>query len=223
MRHTLEAKKIMTGENTMARFGYVRIYENSSSLESQKDELRKFINEENLIFADTINEKSSPRDGYISLKSLVKQGDELYIKSYYLLGENAKQIKSELTGFRNNGIIIKILDIPSTLIDYSLFNGMQKSVLEIVTNIIADVLEIIEEQEKYSIKKRQKEGIEKSRFEGTLGRPKLEYKSDWDEIYKRWENKEITEEEATMLMKIGRTKFFYFHKIFLENQKQIKL
>ncbi|MDD4594717.1 MAG: recombinase family protein [Methanobacteriaceae archaeon] len=201
----------------MTKYGYVRIYENSNSIDSQKDELRKYINDDRFIIADTINGKYLPGYEYVNLKKVIKKGDELYIKSYFSIGDNTKQIKNELIEFRKKEIIVKILDIPSTLINYSKFNEMQKLVSDLVADIIIDNLQHIEEQEKYNKDKRRKAGIERSRKKGINGRPKHKYKPEWNDIFKKVMKKEITNIKAMELMGIKRTKYFEFKKEYIEN------
>lgn len=202
----------------MTKYGYIRIYENSNSIERQKDELQKFIDDDKFIFVDTKNGKSSFGDKYVSLKKVITKGDELYIKSFFSLGDNVKQIKSELMEFKKNKIIITVLDIPSTIIKYSKFNGKQKLVSDIVTGILLDILDLIEEKEKKDKKQRQQDGIERSRTKGINGRPKIEYQSKWDDTYRLFANKKITEKEALKRTGLGRTKFYDFKKEFLKNQ-----
>ena len=80
-------------------------------------------------------------------------------------------------------------------------------------------MEFIEEQEKYNKDKRRKDGIEKSRTKGTIGRPKIEYKPEWDDTFRQFMNKKITTAEAKELTGLTKTMFYKFRKEFLENQK----
>ena len=64
-------------------------------------------------------------------------------------------MKRELEWFRQHGVIVRILDIPTTLIDFQ----DQTWVLEMVTNILIEVLGSMAEQERIKTKTRQAEGI----------------------------------------------------------------
>ena len=64
-------------------------------------------------------------------------------------------MKRELEWFKQKGVIVRILDIPTTLIDFK----DQTWVLEMVNNILIEVLGAVAEQERKKTKQRQAEGI----------------------------------------------------------------
>ena len=79
----------------------------------------------------------------ITMKSLLVKGDEVYFKELDRIGRNKSLIKEELKWFKDHGIIVRILDVPTTLID---FIG-QEWVFEMVNNILIEVLGYLAEQE----------------------------------------------------------------------------
>lgn len=64
-------------------------------------------------------------------------------------------MKQELEWLKQKGVIARVLDNPTTLID---FKG-QTWVLGMVNNILIEVLSAVAEQERKKIKQRQAEGI----------------------------------------------------------------
>jgi DNA invertase Pin-like site-specific DNA recombinase len=79
------------------------------------------------------------------------------VKSIDRLSRNKYDIHNELQYFKENGIRLKVIDLPTTMMD--LPEG-QEWVFEMVNNILIEVLGTIAEQERENIRKRQAEGIE---------------------------------------------------------------
>lgn len=98
-----------------------------------------------------------------------------------------------------------VLDLPTTMIEVP--EG-QEWIIEMVTNILVEVLASIAEQERQTIRKRQREGIDAAKRKGKkLGRPRKNLE-DWDNIYYQWSQKKITAQKAASILKISRTQFY---------------
>ena len=67
-----------------------------------------------------------------------------------------EEIKKELEWMRKQGVIVRVLDLPTTLMKFPVG---QEWVFEMVNNILIEVLGTIAEQERNKIKVRQAEGI----------------------------------------------------------------
>lgn len=91
----------------------------------------------------------------MEMKSLLAAGDEVIVKELDRLGRNKELIKEELRWFKENGITVRILDIPTTLLDF----GNQDWVRDMVTNILVEVLAAMAEQEREKTQRRREEGI----------------------------------------------------------------
>ena len=107
------------------------------------------------VFCDKESGKDFDRAEYQRLKTIVVAGDEVIVKEFDRFGRNKEEMKRELEWFKQRGVMVRILDIPTTLIDFK----DQTWVLEMVNNILIEVLGTIAEQEREKILKRQKEGI----------------------------------------------------------------
>lgn len=112
------------------------------------------ISDEN-VYCDKITGANFDRPRYNALKAIVQPGDEVIVKEFDRFGRNKEEMKRELEWFRQHGVIVRILDIPTTLIDFQ----DQTWVLEMVTNILIEVLGSMAEQERIKTKTRQAEGI----------------------------------------------------------------
>lgn len=160
---------------------------------------------------DIITDKESGRDlnrsGYSALKTaLLRRGDTLVIKSLDRLSRNKVDIKNELQFFKDNGIRLKVLDIPTTLIDYP---AGQEWVLDMVNNILIEVLSSIAMQERETIRQRQAEGIAAARAKGKhMGRPRATTPDNWPEIVSLWRGGEITAAEAMRRTGISSSTFY---------------
>ena len=86
----------------------------------------------------------------------LRKGDTLVITSLDRLSRNKENIKQELQWFHDHGIRLKILDLPTSMIEVP---SGQEWILDMITNILVEVLASIAEQERITIRKRQREGI----------------------------------------------------------------
>lgn len=196
--------------------GYARVSSKEQNLDRQINELEKFVLKENIL-VDKASGKNFDRPGYQALKGALglRAGDVLYITSLDRLSRNKEEIKAELQWFKDNKIRLKILDLPTSLIEVP--QG-QEWILEMITNILVEVLASMAEQERLSIRKRQAEGIAAAKAKGKyLGRPRLEYPINFESVYSRWVAKEITAKQAMKELGLASSSFYKLVKIY--NQK----
>lgn len=152
---------------------YARVSSREQNLDRQFAAFAALGAQERDIIADKESGKSINRSGYTALKSaLLRRGDTLVIKSLDRLSRNKEDTKRELQYFRENGIRLKVLDLPTTMIEYPVG---QEWVLDMVNNILVEVLASIAQQERETIHQRQAEGIAAAKQRGKhLGRPSIE-------------------------------------------------
>lgn len=141
----------------MSEWFYGRVSTREQNLERQLVVARQYKNipEEN-VYCDKQSGKNFDRTEYQKLKGMVKPGDEVIVKELDRLGRNKDEIKAEIAWFKDNGVTLRILDVPTTLID---FQG-QDWIRDMVNNILIEVLGAMAEQEREKIIKRQREGID---------------------------------------------------------------
>ena len=95
-------------------YGYARVSTREQNEDRQIEALTKFgVPFENII-VDKCSGKDTEREGYQYLKrQILRNGDTLVIKESDRLSRNKDDIKHELEEFKQKGIRIKILDIPT--------------------------------------------------------------------------------------------------------------
>ena len=187
--------------------GYARVSTREQNLDRQLQALRQYVDTE-MIVTDKASGKDLNRPGYQSLKfgiGKLTKGDVLYIKSLDRLSRNKEEAKGELQYFKDNGIRVKILDMPTTMMDFPEENAW---VSDMVINILIEVLASIAQNERETIRKRQREGIDamtrdavtgkriSQRTGRAVGRPSIEFPENWDSVYSEWKNKKITAKKS---------------------------
>lgn len=193
----------------MKVFGYARVSTREQNPERQIEELKKYVVDERDIIVDKITGKTGQRPGLDLLKRLLRAGDELYIHELDRLGRNKKIIKDQLLYFKEQEITVRVLDVPTTLIDFTNYGDLGKSVMEMVNNLLIEVLSTLAETEMLRTKKRQAEGIASARANGVkLGRPKKILPPAFFPVYERWQNGEITAVKAFHELEISKNTFY---------------
>ena len=188
-------------------YGYARVSTKEQNLDRQLLALREQGIEERNIIVDKESGKDLERKGYQALiNTMLRRGDTLIIKSLDRLSRNKCDIKKELERFKENGIRLKVIDLPTTMID---FPDGQEWVMEMVNNILIEVLGTTAEQERNSIKQRQAEGIAAAKAKGAeLGRPKAQKPENWDSVIAEMKAGNITATKAMEMLNMKRTTFY---------------
>ena len=133
---------------------YTRVSTKEQNLARQLEEAKSYKNIDE-VFCDKQSGKTYNRPEYERLKSIVREGDEVIVKEMDRLGRNKEATKDEIKWFKDNGITLRILELPTTLID---FNG-QEWIADMINNMLIEVLTTIAEQEVRKTDKRRAEGI----------------------------------------------------------------
>jgi DNA invertase Pin-like site-specific DNA recombinase len=138
-------------------YAYLRVSAKDQNVARQLKALKEYRDEllEENVFVDKQSGKDFERKEYCRLKKLLQPGDELIIKELDRLGRNKEEIKRELSWFKEHKIIVRILNVPTTLID---FQG-QEWIFDMINNILIEVMGAVAQNEREKILERQKEGI----------------------------------------------------------------
>lgn len=192
-------------------FYYARVSSREQNLDRQLDAFHALGADERDIITDKQSGKDLERAGYQALKNaMLRRGDTLVVKSLDRLSRTKADIKAELEHFKENGIRVKVLDLPTTMMEVP--EG-QTWVFDMVNNILIEVLGTIAQQERTTIRQRQAEGIAAAKARGKhLGRPKAVKPDNWNEVSARWRAGEITAVEAMRLTGLKRGVFYKFAK-----------
>lgn len=186
---------------------YARVSSKEQNLNRQIAAFRSLGATDREIITDKESGKDLNRPGYQALKNaMLRRGDTLVVKSLDRLSRNKADIHNELRFFKENGIRLKVIDLPTTMME--LPEG-QEWVFDTVNNILIEVLGTIAEQERATIKQRQAEGIEAAKQKGKkLGRPAITFPANWDTVYASWKAGDITAKTAMELTDTKRTSFY---------------
>lgn len=188
-------------------YGYARVSTREQNEDRQIEALKNFgVPTENII-VDKCSGKDTERDGYQYLKrQILRSGDTLVIKELDRLSRNKNDIKQELEYFKEAGVRIKILDIPTTLTD---FPAEQMWVIDMINAILIEVLGSIAENERNKIRSRQREGITAAKKKNVkFGRPKVAVPDNWNDISKQVKAKELTVSQAIKILNISRSSYY---------------
>ena len=188
-------------------FGYARVSSKEQNLDRQILALEKYVKTENIL-VDKASGKDLERSAYQALKGALglRRGDTLYITSLDRLSRSKADTKRELQWMKDKGIRLKILDLPTSLVEIP--EG-QQWIIEMIQNILIEVLSSIAEQERLTIRKRQREGIEAAKKKGKhLGRPPLAEPDNFKEVYREWKAGRITAKEAMKAVGMEKTSFY---------------
>ena len=192
-------------------FYYARVSSQEQNLDRQIEAFKAMGATDRDIVTDKRSGKDLERVGYMALRTtILRSGDTLVVKSLDRLSRNKANIKNELQYYRDNGIRVKVLDLPTTLMDCP---PGQEWVMDMVNNILIEVLGTIAQQERETIRQRQAEGIAAAKTKGKhLGRPKAVRPDNWEDVTRRWRAGEITAVEAMRLTGLKRGTFYAFAK-----------
>lgn len=187
-------------------FGYARVSSSHQREYRQIEALLQYGVEERNIIVDKQSGKDFNRVGYLSLKeNLLRPGDAIVVKELDRLGRNKTMVKAELEWFKAHGIRVKILDVPTTLIDC----GDQDWVLDMVSNILIEVLSSVASAERDKIHQRQKEGIAIAKEKGVVfGRPSVAKPSNYDEIMSLVDSGQMKAVDAMRELGVKKTTYY---------------
>lgn len=185
----------------MKSYGYHRTSTREQHLDRGIKEITVYCEQNGLelekIFTDQQTGKNFNRPRYQVLKEdVLRAGDELIITEVDRLGKNKQETLKELQYYRDNGIRVKILELPTTLMDLSkLDNAMAQAEIE-------------------KKEKRQREGIDSKKARGEwddYGRPAVMPIDEFSEHYQKVVSGEIRPFE--LMKQLGMSKSTYYRCI----------
>lgn len=216
------------GSDKMNAYGYTRTSTPEQHLDRGIKEINDFCKNSNInlvkIYFDQITGKNFNRPRYIVLKEdILRPGDILIVPEMDRLGRNKKEILIELQYFKEKKIRVMILEIPTTLIDLSMFDeGMAKMMLETINNMLIELYATFAQTEIEKKEKRQREGIEAMKARGewnNYGRPKAIDEDKFKKEYQRVLDGKIA--PFALMRELGMTRpTFYRYKKNLEEEKK---
>ena len=187
-------------------FGYARVSTARQHEDRQVQALLDYGIEERNIVVDKESGKDFNRLGYLSLKEKwLRRGDTLVVKELDRLGRNKAKIREELEWFRAEGIRVKILNVPTTLLDCE----GQDWVLDMVSNILIEVMASVAEEERVKIHRRQEEGIAVAKAKGVVfGRPSIAKPANYEAVMALVDSGQLKAVDAMRELGVRKTTFY---------------
>jgi DNA invertase Pin-like site-specific DNA recombinase len=143
------------------------------------------------------------------------ENDELIITEVDRLGRNKQETLKELQYYRDNGIRVKILELPTTLMDLSkLDNAMARMLMETINNMLIELYAAMAQAEIEKKEKRQREGIDSKKARGEWddsGRPAVMSLDEFSEHYQNVVSGEIRPFE--LMKQLGMSKSTYYRYV----------
>lgn len=192
-------------------YGYVRVSTVTQNIERQTEELFKQGLVLDQIYIDKQSGKDFNRKNYQKLKIKLKKEDLLIVKSIDRLGRNYDMIIEEryqITKVIQADILVMDMPLLDTRSDKTQLMG------KFISDIVLQILSFVAQTEREFIKKRQAEGIKIAKEKGVIfGRPRIKIPSNFKEVSLLYENKKITNVEASKLLNMNRGTFLKYFKL----------
>ena len=177
-------------------FGYIRVSMKDQNEDRQLIALEPFNIPPGNLFVEKQSGKDFNRPKYRQMLKNMKSGDLLYIKSIDRLGRNYFEIIEQWQYLsRKKCVDIKVVDMP--LLDTTYCKDLLGT---FIADLVLQVLSFSAQQERETLLQRQAEGIAAAKSKGvTFGRKHVAVPDDFETIYARWRNKELSNEQAAAL------------------------
>jgi len=204
----------------MRVYGYHRTSTAEQHLDRGIKEINEYCLSNNIeleyIFTDQATGKNFNRPDYIQLKKQAKKGDIILITEVDRLGRNKQDTLNELRHFKDNAIRVMILELPTTLVDYSgMKDDMASMMMETINNMLIEMYASFAHAEMLKRQKRQIEGIEAMKERGEwnkYGRPTtIKIDESFINAYTTWKAGEGTAVKA--MGKCNMTKATFYRKV----------
>ena len=190
------------------KYGYARISTSKQITDRQVDTLEKYNLDK--IYTDVVTGSNFDRPNYKKLtEEILREGDELFIKEVDRLGRNKRENLEELRKLKERGIIIRILEIPTTLMIANDETDQNKLMIEMMNNMLIEMYATFAELELQKIRTRTREALAAKKKKGEpLGRPKIQMPKNFKKVYKQYKNRDITAVQAMKLLDLKKTTFY---------------
>ena len=189
-------------------FAYIRVSTREQNENRQLDSLQGLKIDE-IIVEKASGKNFVGREKYQEMKSKLRAGDLIVVKSIDRFGRNYSQICKEWESLVNLGVDIQVLDMP-ILNTRNNQNGLTG---RLITDIVLKLLGYVAERERENIKTRQAEGIASAKSRGVkFGRPLLNIPKDFIRAYKLYQNGLIKVKDVMSMCNIAKSTFYKYAK-----------
>ena len=200
-------------------YGYNRVSSKEQHEDRGNTAIKEFCRLHNYplerIYTDKVTGRNFNRPRYTVLKEdVLRTGDNIVVPEYDRLGR-ADETKIELEYFKQKGVRVIFLDIPTTQMDLSLIkDDMAKMILSCINDMLISFYDCLAKTELERKKKRQREGYEELKKRGDwdkLGRPRKMAQTAFNEAYQAVVNGELRTTE--LMRKLGLKENTYYRYV----------
>lgn len=190
----------------MTVYLYTKTNEELDSFEEVLSLIQRSMNGVVKVLFSTENKRCFRELEYI--KTFCNPGDIIIISNFESFGVNDNEVKGNLDFFLQKAVRLIIKDIPSTY-EYGVGTSTNQAVIKTIFDLMTTT-------------KQKVTPIRATRHAGA-GRTKLDFPENWEELYKKWEDKELTSSEFIAQSGLKRATFYNmmteYRKILDKNQK----
>ena len=182
----------MTGQEV----AYIRVSTIEQNTESQRAILSKIKIDK--VFEEKISGKNAKRPELQAMLEYVREGDTVYVKDLSRLARNTKDLLNIVEYLANKGVRLKSI----------------KENIDTSTNfgkLMITFLAAIYEFERANLLERQRDGIAVAKMQGKYkGRKQVAKPANFDEVYRKWQKREIKSSVAIRELNISEYAFYKF-------------
>ena len=188
--------------------GYARVSSTAQHEGRQLIKLLEYGVPKRNIYIDKQSGRDFNRTDYQKMFRCLKASDLLVVKSIDRLGRNYEEILEEWKKItKQKGADIVILDMP--LLDTTKSKDLLGT---FIADLVLQMLSFVAENERETIRQRQKEGIAAAHLWGVkFGRPPLSMPESYAKYYEMWKDKKITAQKAVEQLGIPLWAFYQKH------------
>ncbi len=182
----------MTGQEV----AYIRVSTIEQNTESQRVILSKIKIDK--VFEEKISGKNAKRPELQAMLDYVREGDTVYVKDLSRLARNTKDLLNIVEYLTDKGVALKSI----------------KENIDTSTNfgkLMITFLAAIYEFERANLLERQRDGIAVAKMQGKYkGRKQVAKPANFDEVYRKWQKREIKSSVAIRELNISEYAFYKF-------------
>ncbi len=189
-------------------FAYIRVSTREQNENRQLDSIVGLKVDE-IVIEKASGKNFVGREKYQQMKSQLRKGDLVIVKSIDRFGRNYAQICKEWESIINMGVDIQVLDMP-ILNTRDNQNGLTG---RLITDIVLKLLGYVAERERENIKTRQAEGIAAAKSRGVkFGRPKAEISKEFLRAYELHKQGLIKVKDVMSMCNIAKSTFYKYEQ-----------
>lgn len=173
---------------------YVRVSTVEQNESRQLEGLKKYNIDK--WFTEKVSAKDTNRPQLKLMLDFAREGDSIYIWDFSRLARSTKDLLDLVETFKSKGI--HLISVKENL-DTSTPAG----------KLMLTMIGAINEFERANLLERQREGIAIAKREGKYkGRKEIGYPDNWNEVYPKWKNRDLTGAKAMELLGLKRNTFY---------------